>query len=68
MTPDSAVVCRTGSNGQELEHSNFHTNMQKNFLTVRLTKPWNKLLREVVKALSLEIFKTHLDTFLCDPL
>ena len=39
--------------------------MRKNF-TVRVTEHWNRLPREVMEALSLEIFKAFLNTFLCD--
>ena len=48
-----------------LEHRKFHLNMRKNFFPVRVTEQWNRLPGEVVKSLSLEIFKTHLDTILC---
>ncbi|KGL80450.1 hypothetical protein N309_09378, partial [Tinamus guttatus] len=51
-------------NGHKLKHQKFHRNRRKNFLTVRVTEHWNRLLREVVESPSLEIFKTHLDTVL----
>lgn len=38
--------------------------MQKIFLTVCVTTHWNRLPREIVECLSLEIFKNHLDRIL----
>jgi len=40
--------------------------MQKNFFTVRVMEHWNRLPREVVESPSEEIFKTHLEAYLCD--
>lgn len=56
---------RARDNGHKLEHRKFCLNMSKNLFTLRHTGPWNKLHREVVEFPSLEIFKTHLASFLC---
>ena len=36
-----------------------------NFSTVRVMEHWNRLPWEVVESPSVEIFKTHLDVYLC---
>jgi len=62
------VVCsnRTRSNGLKTEHGKFCTNMQKNFYMIRVTEHWNRLLREAVESLSMEIFKTQPDADFCN--
>lgn len=57
---------RTEGNERELEHGKIPTNMQKNFVAVRVTEHWNSLPSEVMESPSLEILTTHLKTFLCN--
>ena len=40
--------------------------MQKNFFMVRVMEHWSRLPVEVVESPSMEIFKAHLDVYLCD--
>ena len=51
--------------GHKLKHRKFRLNMRKNFFTLRVTEPWNRLPREAVESPSLEIFKTCLEKVLC---
>jgi len=39
--------------------------MRKNFFTLRVTEPWNRLPRGVVDSASVEIFIILLDKVLC---
>ena len=55
-----------GSNRHKVGHKKFNTNMSKNFFTVRVTEHWNRCPRAVVDSPYLEIFRTHLDAFLCN--
>lgn len=52
---------RKRSNGHKLKKGKFR-------LTVRVVRPWNRLIREAVDAPTLALFKTRLDKTLSNPL
>ena len=56
---------RTRGNGHKLKLRKFQLNTKKNFFTLGVMEPWNRLPRGVVDSPSLEIFKTCLDAVLC---
>jgi len=38
---------RTRDNRHKLKHRKFQLNMRKNFFTFKVTKPWNRLSRDI---------------------
>ena len=56
-------VCddRTRGRGFKLKDGRFRLDIKKKCFTVRVVRPWNRLPRDVVDALSLETVKARLD-------
>jgi len=46
---------RTRGNGHKLKDRKFHLNLRKNFFTLRVTEPWNRLTRGLVVSFSGDI-------------
>ena len=55
---------RGNGGGRKLKHRKFSLNIRKHFFTVWLTECWHRLSKEAVESPSLEMFKSHLVTFL----
>ena len=52
---------RTRGDGFRLKEGRFRLDIRKKFCTMRVLRPWPRLPREAVAALSLEAFKAQLD-------
>lgn len=61
-----SLVCtdRMHGNSSKLPQERFKQDIRKHFFTGRVVKSWNRLLKELIDAPSLSLFKRHLDNAL----
>lgn len=68
---DRARLCsvlpsiRTRGRNHKLMHRMFYLKMRKNFFTVWVTQPWNRLSTEIVETPSLEMPKNWMQSCAC---
>lgn len=63
------VCCdRKKRNSFKLRERRFRPNIRKNNFIIRVVRNWNRLLREMMDALSLDAFKCRLDGALSNPM
>lgn len=58
---------RANGNSHKLKNRKFHLNVRKNFFPLKEKEERKRLLRVVVKLLSLEIFETRRNMIQCNP-
>jgi len=54
-------LIRQGGNGFKLKEDRFRLDIRKKIFITRAVRKWNRLPRELVDALFLEVFKARLD-------